>query len=55
MESGLRRGDKATEQFAMALGWLRERPSVEYVQGVLDSYTLSKGTVKILKDRFGIE
>lgn len=55
VESGLRRGDKATEQFAMALGWLRERPSVEYMQGVLDSYTLSKGTVKILKDRFGIE
>ncbi len=55
IEEGLRRGGTLTNAFAQSLTWLSDRPSKEYVQGVIDGYALPDDVVKQLKQRYGLE
>ena len=54
-DDGLARGGETTNNFALGLTWLRERPSAAYVQGVVDGYDLPKHIVDRLKSAYKLE
>jgi len=55
IEEGLGRGGKATTHFAQALIWMNDKPPVEYVQRVIDSYELPDAVRNQLKANYGIK
>jgi len=54
-EDGLRRGGLTTRNFAQALTWMQDKPSAEYVQGVIESYDLPESIVAQLKSAYKLE